>query len=368
MKLPEEVIDIHKKFTERGYDLFCVGGCVRDFILNQPYSDIDLVTNAYPDEIEKILEGYRFDLTGRSFGVLRVYTKDNPKGYEVATYREDGPGRKPQVKIGSSILSDAKRRDFTINSLYYDISKGEVIDILGGVSDVKNGIIRTCGNPADRFMEDKLRVLRCVRFSARFGFDINDETRKSILNDNKLEGPDESGTIIPISQERIAEEFLKGLEQALSVEHYINLLEEFGLLEQIFVVPVKKPIIFSRIPEIMIANLLNPDKLLLSYFLVQQSKFSIKISEGVKFIHELENLSPDNVLTLHKQMQKTNITMDQILEYTEIKNNIIKAFAKYSITTDGNDLIKEGFVGKAIGDELERREKEIFKNLLKTIQ
>lgn len=169
INLTKDIIDIKDVFIKNGYELYLVGGSVRDVLLNKTPKDYDLATNAKPDDIENILQqnGYKTIATGKAFGVINVITDSDE--YEIATFRSDeSKGRKPEVKIGVSIESDAARRDLRINALYYDIDTREIIDLVGGLDDLKNGTIQTVGNPQERFEEDPLRILRFFRFFCRF--------------------------------------------------------------------------------------------------------------------------------------------------------------------------------------------------------
>jgi len=168
MPIPSDIKQIQDVFKKNGYKLYVVGGAVRDFLLKEKIKDYDLVTDAVPDKVEEMMSnaGFKTLPTGKAFGVINVFTDEGE--YEVATFRVDGSGRKPEVKLGGTINSDAKRRDLRINALYYDIDTNEVIDLVGGIDDLKNGIIRTVGNPQDRFEEDPLRILRFFRMFARF--------------------------------------------------------------------------------------------------------------------------------------------------------------------------------------------------------
>lgn len=168
MYVPEDILDIASIFKRNGYKLYIVGGAVRDFLLNKKIKDYDLATDAVPDKVEEIMKeaGLRTLPTGKAFGVINVFTDQGE--YEVATFRSDGTGRKPEVKIGAIIESDAARRDLRINALYYDIDKKEIIDLVGGLDDLKNETINMVGNPQERFEEDPLRILRFFRFLSRF--------------------------------------------------------------------------------------------------------------------------------------------------------------------------------------------------------
>ena len=190
-------LNIAQRLKENGYKVYFVGGCVRDFLLNINPKDIDIATNARPDEIEAI---FPFTISvGKQFGVIIVVI--GKKQYEVATFRKDGEyvdGRHPLKVHFSSEKEDVLRRDFTINGLLYDPFADTIIDYVGGQEDLKNRIIRTIGKPEQRFTEDKLRMIRGVRFSVRFGFRIESNTLSAIKKMAK--------TLLECSAERIRDE------------------------------------------------------------------------------------------------------------------------------------------------------------------
>ena len=169
MQIPKDILEIKDVFKKNNYKCLIVGGAVRDALLKKQIKDYDLATDAVPDKVEEMMKaaGLRTLPTGKAFGVINVFTSEGE--YEVATFRSDTTkGRNPEVKLGATIESDAARRDLRINALYYDIDKGEIIDLVGGLDDLKNGTIQTVGNPQERFEEDPLRILRFCRFFSRF--------------------------------------------------------------------------------------------------------------------------------------------------------------------------------------------------------
>jgi poly(A) polymerase len=168
-----------KKLREAGHVAVFAGGCVRDMLLGKEPKDYDVATDATPDQVKRIFPKAR--KVGAQFGVmlLRKYGHD----VEVATFRTDSDyadGRHPEHVEFRSREEDARRRDFTINGMFYDPIAGQVIDDVGGQEDLKNGIVRTIGPPEERFAEDHLRMLRAIRFAARLGFSIESATLAAI--------------------------------------------------------------------------------------------------------------------------------------------------------------------------------------------
>ena len=165
LNIPSDIKKIYKLFKKNRKQLFIVGGAVRDAILGKSPKDFDLATDAKPDEVEAIAKQGKFKTVdvGKSFGVVIV------NGHEIATFRKDiGKGRRPDSVDYTDIQGDVKRRDLTINALFYDIGKGTIVDLVGGIADLKKKKIRTVGNPDERFDEDPLRkqnqlptILKC---------------------------------------------------------------------------------------------------------------------------------------------------------------------------------------------------------------
>lgn len=200
MNLPADVSKIINILESNGHEAYAVGGCVRDCILGKVPHDWDITTSALPEQVKALFQR-TFD-TGIEHGTVTVLMSGI--GYEVTTYRVDGKyedGRHPkEVTFTASLEEDLKRRDFTINAMAYNDSKG-LVDLFGGKEDLEAGIIRAVGNPTERFTEDALRMLRALRFSAQLGFEIEQATYQAIC--------DLAPTLEKISAERIQVEMVK---------------------------------------------------------------------------------------------------------------------------------------------------------------
>jgi poly(A) polymerase len=175
--LPREfAIDVVRTLRSAGYEALWAGGCVRDEVLGRVPKDYDVATNARPDEVRQLF-GYRRTLpVGAAFGVIMVVGTKSAGNVEVATFRRDDSytdGRRPDSVTFSTAQVDAARRDFTINGLFYDPLEQQVIDYVGGLDDLRQGIVRAIGDPHARITEDKLRMLRAVRFAATFQFQLD---------------------------------------------------------------------------------------------------------------------------------------------------------------------------------------------------
>lgn len=214
--------EIVRKLVNEGYTAYFAGGWVRDYLMGHPSDDIDIATDAPPEQILDLFP--RTILVGLAFGVIVVLVDGHQ--FEVATFRRDVEyvgGRRPtQIELAKP-EEDASRRDFTINGMFYDPLEDVVHDFVNGRQDIKHGIIRTIGDPYERFVEDRLRMIRAVRFAARFGFVIEEDTQEAIRAS--------ADTLFPaVAMERIWNEFYKmsnypRFESALLDMHRLGLLE-----------------------------------------------------------------------------------------------------------------------------------------------
>ena len=222
-ELKEASIDVVRRLRGEGYLAYFAGGCVRDMLMGNEPDDYDVATDAEPEAVSALFP--RTVKVGAQFGVVVVMSGECQT--EVATFRSDAgysDGRHPDAVRFSSPEEDAQRRDFTINGLFFDPLKDEVIDYIGGREDLKGHIIRAIGEPRVRFEEDQLRLMRAVRFSARLGFEIEPATRKAIA--------EMAERIHSVSAERIRDELRRMLCHKSRVRA-LELLDETGLLGQI---------------------------------------------------------------------------------------------------------------------------------------
>lgn len=207
----------------RGFRALLAGGCVRDMLLKTPPRDFDIATNARPFEVAQLFE--RTIDIGAAFGVQVVLLPEGP--FEVTTFRKDGPyhdGRHPCSVAFTGEEEDARRRDFTINALFYDPVDRKVLDYVGGLDDLRTGLVRAVGVPRERFEEDHLRLLRAIRFAARLGYAIERETYQAIR--------ESAPRITSTSAERIRDELLKMLTEG-GTRRAFEMLDDTGLLHQI---------------------------------------------------------------------------------------------------------------------------------------
>jgi len=227
----KKAVEVLKILEEHG-KAYIVGGAVRDIVLGKDFDDVDIATNVPMDKIEELFPTHDIG-ANKDFGVVVIEYKG--ENIEVAQFRSDGTytdGRRPdKIEIVPDFKDDASRRDFTINSLGLD-SDGNIIDYFDGMKDIKNKVLRTVGNPSDRFGEDYLRMLRAVRFSSRLGFKLDPETKKAIRQGSQ--------NINDIAGERIQKELVKMAKQEGSkFADAVVELDETGLLDEILPEVVK---------------------------------------------------------------------------------------------------------------------------------
>lgn len=229
-----------KKLVEHGFIAFFAGGWVRDFIMQHPSDDIDIATNATTDDIQRIFP--KTIPVGVAFGIV-IVVQDRFQ-FEVATFRKDRDyvdGRRPTGFDRATPEEDAQRRDFTINGMFYDPLTQKFYDYVEGEKDIKKGIIRAIGNPHQRFAEDRLRMMRAVRYATRFNFPIEEATLQAILAHSK--------ELLPaVAIERIWQEFKK-MSQFAHFDAGLISLHRLNLLQNIF--PALKEISIKEIENLV---------------------------------------------------------------------------------------------------------------------
>ncbi len=204
----EFAVEVVRTLTDAGFTALWAGGCVRDLLLGRPPDDYDVATSARPEQVQEVFGPRRTRAIGASFGVILVHgpRRSAAGDVEVATFRTEGPyldGRRPEHVSFATPEEDARRRDFTINGMFYDPLTEQVLDYVGGREDLAGKIVRAIGDPHARFSEDKLRMLRAVRITARFDFELDAQTAQAVRA--------QANEILVVSQERIAQEMKKML-------------------------------------------------------------------------------------------------------------------------------------------------------------
>lgn len=389
MKSFEALETLRQLFSENYYELYMVGGAVRDILMDKTPHDYDFTTNAAPDQMLKIAEESNIEVipTGIKYGTV-TFRIDN-QSFEVTTYRKDSnysDGRRPdQVTFSTNILDDLSRRDFTINAIALNMLSNtkDYIDPFSGIEDIKNKVIRTVGDPIERFTEDGLRVLRAIRFKFKLGFTFDAATYKAIMSNWQL--------LEHISQERITSEFL----QILTYGH-LDFAEDCYLIDAL---------IKQILPEAYIENVYDcnwweyktlfefPDIETKLAFLLKDcyrdipnigSKFKLSnqmtnnIFESVYCKNALEEFGCTEyvVRKLVSECGKSNVLRgfylyDEIYnltpsEWSWAKDTIQQTDQEYIHISDlklnGDDLVTLGFTGRAIGEALRYLLDEVLKD------
>ena len=231
MRIPKDVKVILNKLNECGYEAYVVGGCVRDSLIGKQPKDWDICTNAKPEQTMEVFKGFHIIPTGLQHGTITVML--NGEGYEITTYRVDGDysdGRHPDsVSFTSSLSEDLARRDFTFNAMAYSEDEG-IVDLYGGVEDLKKKRLKCVGNPTERFNEDALRIMRAIRFSSVLGCKIEENTHNSMV--------ELYTNLDKIAKERINVEFSK----MLCGKTPMFMLNEYQFIFS-YIIPEIKPMI-----------------------------------------------------------------------------------------------------------------------------
>ena len=354
MSIPSDIKKLYKLFIKNGKQLYVVGGAVRDAILGKSPKDFDLTTDASPDEVISIAKQGKFkhtDEVGKAMGVVIV------NGHEIATFRKDiGKGRRPDaVEFTPDIKQDVQRRDLTVNALYYDIGKGNIVDVVGGIKDLQKRQARTVGDPDTRFDEDPLRKLRAVRFAGLLGGKMHKDTWNSLKNN-----PD----ISSISGERIRDEFIKGIQKSKSVPVYLKMLHKLGMFKQIF-------------PGLKIQGGLKTNDYKLQIAHILRSNNADKVKSKLNSLKYTNVESNDIWLLLHmtqpaqvikdlpsfkKLQSNSKLKTSQVKEWSKANNKYIMRLWNWKLSVSPQDAIKQGLKGKDIGDYVKNKEEELFLN------
>jgi tRNA nucleotidyltransferase/poly(A) polymerase len=399
--------DASKKVTMPKKTLFLVGGPVRDFLLNKTIKDYDLATNATPEQIAQILSSAGFKMAdersgksgkpmnlnfkpelaesgekrywfvkgrdasqdGKVFVISAVVDKEE---FEIATFRKDAKvtDGAAEVDFVDNPVEDASRRDLTINSLYIELSKSDgpndkLYDPTGkGYHDVRNGVVRTVGKASDRFSEDKLRILRAIRFHARFGSGskMDDDIENSIPSFKHLDG---------VALERIKDEFIKGLlHPDVDTKKYLDIYKRTGLLNKVF--PNLNFQNFETIPEqfkqkkdkplalawILQNNSINDVNIALSPSRNvsgedKQTGWTVEEKRAVLFLLKLKSFDPQQLSEFLRSRNSTMLTDQQIRDWVELfKHNNkhsrptwakqILTLASYKPSVKWDDIVNSG--------------------------
>jgi tRNA nucleotidyltransferase/poly(A) polymerase len=352
LNIPSDINKIYTLFKKNGKQLYVVGGAVRDAILGKSPKDFDLATDAKPDEVLDIAKqgGFKTVEVGKSFGVVIV------NGHEIATFRKDiGKGRRPDSVDFTDIKGDVKRRDLTINALFYDMGTKQIVDLVGGIADLKKKKIRTVGSAAERFDEDPLRKLRAVRFAGSVGGRMSKDTWASLKKNSDISG---------VSAERVRDEFIKGATKAQNVPNYFKMLKTLGMFKQIF-------------PGLSVLGGLKTNDYILQIAHMLRSNGADKVKSKLNSLKYTNTETSDIWLLLHmmrpaqviknlpslKTLQKNSkLSSSQIKQWTQIHSKDILKLWNWKLSVSSKDAIDKGLKGKDIGDYVRNKEEELFLN------
>jgi poly(A) polymerase len=308
------------RLRAEGFEALWAGGCVRDITLSLTPSDYDVATDARPDQVMALFRN-RTVPVGESFGVVRVR---GPHGsgleVEVATFRSDGAyvdGRRPESVVFSSPQLDAQRRDFTINGMFFDPFSGHVIDYVGGLNDLRDRVVRAIGDASARFREDKLRLVRAVRFAARFGFRLEPATRAALVA--------MASSINVVAAERVAQELRRMLvheSRALAMD----LMLRTGLMTAIMPQAARMKGIFQGKPvqpegdlwdhTLLVLKLLPHDPsfpLAFAALLHDVGKPGARAFQNGRFtFHNHERVGREIALAISRQLKLSNAERDRV--------------------------------------------------------
>lgn len=363
----QDAIYILKKLKQNNYQAYIVGGAVRDYLLKIKSNDIDITTNAKPEEVEKLFK--KTIPTGIKFGTITV--RLNNKSYEVTTFRKDSlykDNRHPdKINYSSDVEEDVLRRDFTINGLLMD-ENYKIYDYTDGIKDLKTGVLRAIGDPNMRFKEDALRMLRLFYFVSKLNFEVEEDTLKAVKKNRKL--------IENISSERVYQELNKMITST-------NTLKAFNLLVETNI--YKNLIGLSKGIEIFVEKKIKPTKDLffaLSFYLNKKIPSYWKLSNNEKYlfikVNEIlkNNTKITNYLLYKYGLKPCLISADilNIINNQKIKkediilkyNNLpIKSLKDLDISSKRIIKLKNKETGPWLGKLLEQLVKNILDYKLK---
>lgn len=332
MNLPKDVNYIISKLLSAGYEAFVVGGAVRDFLLGDAPGDYDITTSAVPGEVKAVFNSEKTVDTGIKHGTVSVILKH--KAYEVTTYRIDGEyldARHPEsVSFTRNINEDLARRDFTVNAMAYNETRG-VVDLFSGKEDLKSGIIRAVGLAEKRFEEDALRILRALRFASRLDFKIEESTSKAIFEKAEL--------LEKVARERIYTEWIK----LLSGKGAYRIINEYRDVISLFIPELSK----ISLPEEESFKKVDFDLRFISLF---------KDLSAVEWLTALDGLRADNKMKLLGKALLENLEKELTTEY-KMKLMLSKIGEEYT-----EKLIKL----KALCQRAQGCEEAIFKKVIES--
>ena len=285
-------------------------------------------------------------------------------------------GRRPDAVEFTDIKSDVKRRDLTINALFYDLDTHEIVDLVGGVNDLKKGLVKTVGDPAERFGEDRLRILRAIRFAGRFGSELDPKIDAALKKDSRLGGfpvihhSYTTSSTNNVSSARIRDEFLKGIKSAKSVVHFLSLIDKYDLFKWVFPeLKINKDFIEDKDPILVISVLLKSNDTTILSKQLNKITYTIDEIKGITFLINLLKLSLDTAIPLKKLQKNAGVSEEQMKNFGKregIDNKLLDTFIRFRLTVSGEDLMQKLNLkpGKQLGDAIYKAEFDNFKKML----
>lgn len=366
INLPKNIQIINNIFDENGYKLYLVGGTVRDFLDNKKPKDFDVATNATPQEVIDILikrfgikykkgqdyilkNKWRVNHMSKSFGVIVIFIPGEKEGIDIASFntRHDGNIILKDVKLED----DAKRRDITFNALYYDITNKEIIDLVGGVNDLKSRNLNMVGDPSERIQEDPLRIQRLFRFGCKYNSLMNKDTKEAIHKNKELYRKPTPERPNGVSQERIIEEFIKSFNSIKDFTKYLDYLNEFKMWQILFpgisfeTFDISNYKQTNKLSICLAQILINESSDIFKSVMVNKWQFSRRILQKVSLLVELLRTNkPKDMVNLKMRQVRFNISNNIIKEFIDImdlKSNIIMKFLKFNPEVDSKEIMDE---------------------------
>ncbi|WP_343343460.1 CCA tRNA nucleotidyltransferase [Terrisporobacter petrolearius] len=389
ISLPPKVKYTIDKIHENNFEAYIVGGCVRDAILGIKPNDYDITTNATPKTIKNIFRDFKCLETGIEHGTISVVIDEEI--YEITTYRIEGEykdHRRPEnVDFTNKLDEDLKRRDFTINAMAYNENEG-LVDLFGGKRDIENKIIKTVGNPHDRFNEDGLRMIRAIRFSSKLDFQIEKDTLLAIYN---------NATIIKnISLERITDEFNKVILSSkpeniiylfktkllnnlhISSEEDENKIEKLykkiGILKKIDKVLVKRLVVLDYIienlnidckmfcKELVYSKKTNKEHDIILELIKKTDINNLDKIKIKKILNQIDRKLFEDYLDINRVICEDEENYEKIIDIlNEIEENK-ECYTIKNLKVNGTDIMAQGYENKAVGQVLNYLLNEVIIN------
>lgn len=363
--LPNDIKMLSNFFELAGFKLFLVGGAIRDTFLDKEPKDFDVCTNALPGTIVSILTlaKIKFDMVGAHFGVIIAKMDDND--IEIASFRTDTKStdnRHPEVRLGVTMEDDCRRRDFTCNAMFMDLQEQEIIDLVGGIQDLTDGVVRCVGVAENRFDEDHLRKVRAVVRAVKDGFSIHHDTMMAIEKNPELN----------ISSKRIVIELMKttDFKTPSQTNHLLGLLFSTELVHVIF-----KDILINDLRDIAPAECINSfNTFLASIICVHETdvakkllkkNFTAKTANSVEFLLKSDKHASMSPMTFFTKRKSTDLTDEEISLFngdTFAINWLINFKHDSSLS---ETLMAQGLSGKELGDMINKTHTGAFIEAIK---